>query len=794
MPAPAIPPAVIPAAAAEIYFCANRNRRTQVLAAAPLNGIDYLEVASAVDQTLLLLAFLRDPSPLALVPAQIVISGGESITGIRVLSVTPATDRPNALAVTVDAAGDFSTYALSLRADDNTAEPPNGVDPALSQVAFSFKAGCPVSADCLPVQCCPAPAVDQPDINYLAKDYPGFLQVMLDRMAVLTPGWTERHAADFGVTLVEVMAYLADHLSYRQDAVATEAYLGTARSRISLRRHAKLVDYQVDEGENAKVWLYLAASGEGVVLPLGTLVLPRVPGVTARIDPNSATAQTMLTQAGAVFASLSEAQLSQSLNQISFYTWSDTVCCLPVGATTTTLSGHFDQLQVGAVLLFEETKGPSTGAPEDANPRNRWVVRLTGVTCKDRFGNMLTDPANSDRATDTVTLIASHIDLDTTYSGLAPLPTQATDFATAPERFTWLVLSDGRERRLYGVQAAADRAPLRYTLSAKATGLRLDRDDYLAFFVARTRATTAFIDSEPLVIAPQPLTDWAGAPPNLGPGMLRPVAGSAETVAGGAMLAAGQTVAISGNRARLQRSATGSATLIGPDGVTAIPYVAGDVVLADAYPPATLASGATVWAVLTTQGIAAAPRRSHPDAGRHQGRPGGDRGGSAGHRPPGEFRTDGGDLRQPAGAHLRSCNSHDKRQCGGCDPRRNGAGSSRQRRRVAAQSELCVKAIATDLSQRPKRSGGGLDLAGLGERSALVRAAEPVRRRAERSGIHLPPAGQWRGLRFSLATARTARGRRPGRRMCAPSIARASADRGTLRRVQSTRRSTGRPV
>ena len=83
-------PPVIPAAAAEVYFCANRNRRAQVLATAALNGIDYLEVASATNQTLLLLAFLRDPTPLALGPAQIAITGGESVTGIQVVSVATA--------------------------------------------------------------------------------------------------------------------------------------------------------------------------------------------------------------------------------------------------------------------------------------------------------------------------------------------------------------------------------------------------------------------------------------------------------------------------------------------------------------------------------------------------------------------------------------------------------------------------------------------------------------------------------------------------------------------------------
>ncbi|HYM73664.1 MAG TPA: hypothetical protein VET89_11825 [Stellaceae bacterium] len=395
---------VIPSAAAEVYFCAARNRRTLVLAAPPLNGIDYLEVATA-DQKVLLLSFLRDPSPLALGPQQILITGGESITSVQVVSVAPATDRLNTLAVQVDRAGDFSPYALSLRADGSTVEPPAGVDPALSQIAFSFKAGCPVTADCLPILCCPRPAPDEPDINYLAKDYPGFVQVMLDRMSVLAPGWTERHAADLGVTLVEALAYVADHLSYRQDAVATEAYLGTARSRVSLHRHARLVDYRVDEGENARVWLHVGASAEGVVLDAGTIVLPRVAGVTARIVPNSRVATTMRAEAATIFETLVPATLGQSLNGMSFYTWGDAQCCLPAGATTATLSGHLDGLAAGDALLFEEVRGPLTGAPEDADRRHRWVVRLTGVSCRDRFGNVLVDPANGDPATNAVTLI-----------------------------------------------------------------------------------------------------------------------------------------------------------------------------------------------------------------------------------------------------------------------------------------------------------------------------------------------------------------------------------------------------
>ena len=58
------------------------------------------------------------------------------------------------------------------------------------------------------------------------------------------------------MTLVELLAFAADTLSYRQDVVANEAYLNTARQRISVRRHARLVDYYLHEGCNARAFVH----------------------------------------------------------------------------------------------------------------------------------------------------------------------------------------------------------------------------------------------------------------------------------------------------------------------------------------------------------------------------------------------------------------------------------------------------------------------------------------------------------------------------------------------------------
>ena len=70
------------------------------------------------------------------------------------------------------------------------------------------------------------------------------------------------------MTLVELMAYSADYLSYYQDAVATEAYLGTARRRTSVRRHAKLLDYPMHDGGNARAWVTLQVSPGAEAWPL----------------------------------------------------------------------------------------------------------------------------------------------------------------------------------------------------------------------------------------------------------------------------------------------------------------------------------------------------------------------------------------------------------------------------------------------------------------------------------------------------------------------------------------------
>ena len=84
----------------------------------------------------------------------------------------------------------------------------------------------------------------RPPIDYLAKDFDSFRRALLEFSALRYPAWQERSEADFGVMFLEVLASVADDLSYQQDRIAAEAWLETATERRSLVRLARLVDYE----------------------------------------------------------------------------------------------------------------------------------------------------------------------------------------------------------------------------------------------------------------------------------------------------------------------------------------------------------------------------------------------------------------------------------------------------------------------------------------------------------------------------------------------------------------------
>ena len=411
--------------------CGAPARRELLRLAGTLNGIDYVEVG---DDGVTLCVHLFGTIPADLGVANVRVSGGDRITGLRVLSVSvedePETHDDACLRVVLDREGDHSAYCLCL-VDASAGNDPStwlaypGFDPRHACAPLQFRLDCAAGFDCAAATPCVTPPQPLPEINYLARDYASFRQLLLDRIALNMPAWQERHAADLGITLVELLAYTADYLSYYQDAVATEAYLGTARRRISVRRHARLVDYRMHEGCNARALVTLAWSGDDLPLALDNLLLlvppssqpAAQPGVIDATELDAARAQGALVFEPMVLDRASTLIVVAAHSAIRLYSWGDQLCCLLAGSTRATLvdaplpqvepapgdggpdaagttapttiaaAAHADvaaparalKLAAGDLLIFEEMLGPQTGNPADADPAHRHAVRLTAV-------------------------------------------------------------------------------------------------------------------------------------------------------------------------------------------------------------------------------------------------------------------------------------------------------------------------------------------------------------------------------------------------------------------------------
>jgi hypothetical protein len=394
--------------------CRTERRRKKVRAH-DLNGLDYLEVSR--DQKRLTIFFLGK-APEEIAKENVVVEGGRRASAIEVTRIElRRADDPELddhMQVWVAQPGDFSTYTLRLVEADERGRPTDrplvGFDPRYDRLNFNFKVDCPSDLDCKIEKDCLPPHRDEPVLDYLAKDYASFRRLVLDRLALIAPGWQERHASDLGIALIELLAYVGDHLSYYQDAVATEAYLGTARRRISVRRHARLVDYALHEGCNARAWVCIETADDATFAADELLFVTSFDDADAAVLDEAVLERTIASQYEP-FEPVAESpiELREAHSKIRFYSWGDTSCCLAEGATTATLRDEWVQvpqergdgeeeyghgsggapapeeperrlaLRAGDVLVFEEVLGPRTGEAADADPKHRHAVLLTRV-------------------------------------------------------------------------------------------------------------------------------------------------------------------------------------------------------------------------------------------------------------------------------------------------------------------------------------------------------------------------------------------------------------------------------
>ncbi len=345
-------------------------------------------------------------------PQNVRIDGGRRVTGITAVDVSVEREEDpeldDRLYVTLDKAGDTSRYRLALVETDPYdrpgTQPYRGFDQRYHSATFSFRPDCPTPFDCKEDEQPKSPEggfPDAPVVDYTARDYDTIRKLLLDRLALTTPDWVERNPADLGIALVELLAYTGDQISYQQDAVATEAYLDTARRRVSVRRHVRLIDYAMHDGCTARAYVTVETAGDHTLAP-GTF---RFASVDVRtLDPHDRPEPGTvvddhdladLDERGSVevfepVLAADQLELRVAHNAIRLWTWGGEVCALPKGATAATLRDEWQDpetcrdrrldLKPGDLLVLEEVKGPRTGTPGDADPTHRQAVRLTSVT------------------------------------------------------------------------------------------------------------------------------------------------------------------------------------------------------------------------------------------------------------------------------------------------------------------------------------------------------------------------------------------------------------------------------
>ena len=356
-----------------------------------INGIDFVEVLDSnappdTRQKLIDVTFLKTAGVDTLDKRNFTITGGVRITGIGVETTSL---QPDGITVrlTLDQAGDFSPYTLSLRQGPVNAAAPANMDRRLASVNFSFKVECPSDFDCAePAPSAPARA-EGPPTDYLTRDFIGFRTLMLDRMSATMPDWRERNPADIGVTLVEVLADAADKASWFQDATGTEAFFERARYRQSLVRHARLLGYRPGEGSNARTAVAVTAGkdrdGAPDLIARGARFLTRPeargarPGATVPPDPGIV--EDTIRRGAIVFEAMEPlTSLRIARNAVAFHDWGDEDCCLLPGATSGFLVADRDALalKAGDLLVLEE-RIPFGGSVEDPpDPAKRQTVRL----------------------------------------------------------------------------------------------------------------------------------------------------------------------------------------------------------------------------------------------------------------------------------------------------------------------------------------------------------------------------------------------------------------------------------
>jgi hypothetical protein len=307
------------------------------------------------------------------------IIGGQRITGgpgeeqVKVTGVKSGSG-DTIIELKVYPVGDYSEYTLQMQTSSVSFK---NIDPLFSEIDFKFRPGC-FSLDCSEPDVCREPARENPGIDYCAKDYESFRYALISAMMDRVPEWKATSEADLDMVLLELFSTAADELSDFQDRVMNEAYLSSCRKRVSLARHARLMDYHIHQGGQASTILALELQG-GAAFEEPALFSPGFAVWSGCKD---------VTPASPLFLTKSDYTLHYLLNRMSLYTWNGAKPGLDPGSTRADLilqdntennvKKVRDLIRQGKItrLVIQEQLNPETGRTPGKDPLKRQVLHL----------------------------------------------------------------------------------------------------------------------------------------------------------------------------------------------------------------------------------------------------------------------------------------------------------------------------------------------------------------------------------------------------------------------------------
>jgi hypothetical protein len=156
-----------------------------------------------------------------------------------------------------------------------------------------------------------------PVIDYTSRDFEGLRTSLLTYAHDAFPDWSPGSEGDFGVMLLELLAYVGDITNYYVDQSRQEAYLPTATQRQSVLNIAEMLGYLPHTGipATATVTLQTDTDAAAAVVPIGTqLVTEMIEDLDAQIVFETTGVVTVPAAGGTVVVAVQEGETHSDIS------------------------------------------------------------------------------------------------------------------------------------------------------------------------------------------------------------------------------------------------------------------------------------------------------------------------------------------------------------------------------------------------------------------------------------------------------------------------------------------------